>query len=111
MIAIELAARHPSIPRAVVADDPGPVFPTDVASRVYSGFAEELAGPSGEEVRRTWVVEGVGSTASDELRRKIVETMAHLLRSSARIEGVPVNVLRSEHVRGAFAGLLYHPRK
>src|SRR2546423_986627 len=72
MIAIELGARHPSLPRALVADDPGPVHPTDIASRVYPRFAEQLAGPAGEDVRRAWVVDGVGPTANDELRKKIV---------------------------------------
>jgi pimeloyl-ACP methyl ester carboxylesterase len=85
MIAIELGARHPSLPRALVADDPGPVYPTDVASSLYVGFAEELAGPSGEDVRRAWVVDGVGPTADDELRTKIVETMC----------SVPVEVARA----------------
>jgi pimeloyl-ACP methyl ester carboxylesterase len=41
--------------RALVADDPGPVQPTDVATALYAGFAEELAGPTGEDVRRAWV--------------------------------------------------------
>src|SRR5438552_1338801 len=34
MIAIEVGMRHPSLPRAHVADDPGPVHPTDLASRL-----------------------------------------------------------------------------
>jgi hypothetical protein len=68
MIAIELGARHPSIRRALVADDPGPVHTTDLANRLYPGFAEELAGPTGE-VRRAWVVEAVGLTADEATRR------------------------------------------
>ena len=75
MIAIELGARHPSLPRALVADDPGPVHPTDAAISVYDGFAEQLAGPAGEAARRAWVEDGVGPTADDELRKKIVDTM------------------------------------
>jgi pimeloyl-ACP methyl ester carboxylesterase len=86
-IAIELGARHPSLPRALVADDPGPVHPTDLASRLYAGFAEQLDGSAGEDVRRAWVVDGVGPTAGDELRKKIVDTMCSVdlpvaLRSS-----------------------------
>ena len=90
MIAIELGARHPFLPRALVADDPGPVHPTDLASRVFPGFAEQLAGPTGEDVRRAWVIDGVGPTADDELRRKIVDTMCSVPLPVARavIEGV-----------------------
>ena len=90
MIAIELGARHPLLPRALVADDPGPIHPTVEAARVYAGFAEQLAGPTGEDVRRAWVVEGVGPTADGELRRKIVDTMCSVPLPLARavIEGV-----------------------
>jgi pimeloyl-ACP methyl ester carboxylesterase len=87
MIVIELGARHPFLPRALVADDPGPVHPTDLASRLYPGFAEQLAGPTGEDVRRAWVVDGVGSSADDELRTKIVDPMP-LPIARAVIEGV-----------------------
>ncbi len=44
MIAIELGARHPSLPRALVADDPGPVHPTDLASRLYPGSRSSWLG-------------------------------------------------------------------
>ena len=90
MIAIELAARHPSIPRALVAVDPGPIHPTDAAARLFEGFAQQLAGPAAEEVRRAWVVETVGPTADDELRQKIVDTMCSVALPVARavIEGV-----------------------
>jgi pimeloyl-ACP methyl ester carboxylesterase len=90
MIAIELGARHPSLPHALVALDPGPVHSTDVANRLYLGFAEQLAGPAGEDVRRAWVVGGVGPTADDEVRKKIIDTMCSvpLPIASAVIEGV-----------------------
>jgi pimeloyl-ACP methyl ester carboxylesterase len=90
MIAIELGARWPSLPRALVADDPGPVHPTDVASRVYAGFAELLSGPTGEQVRRAWVVDGVGPTADDQLRAKVIDTMCSVPLPVARavIQGV-----------------------
>jgi pimeloyl-ACP methyl ester carboxylesterase len=90
MIAIEFGARHPSLPRALVADDPGPVHPTELASRLYLGFAEQLAGPTGEDVRRGWVVAGVGATADDELETKIVDTMCSVALPVARagIEGI-----------------------
>ena len=90
MIAIELGARHPLLARALVADDPGPIHPTAEAARVYAGFADQLAGPTGEDVRRAWVVEGVGPTADGELRRKIVDTMCSVPLPVARavIDGV-----------------------
>jgi pimeloyl-ACP methyl ester carboxylesterase len=90
MIAVELGARHPSLPRAVVADDPGPIHPTEAAVRVYSGFAQQLAGPTGEEVRRVWVEDTVGPTVDGELRKKIVDTMCAVPLAVARavIEGV-----------------------
>lgn len=90
MIAIELGARHPSLARALVADDPGPVHPTDAAVRLFAGFLQQLAGPTGEDVRRAWVVDTAGPTASDDLRRKIVDTMCSVPLPIARavIEGV-----------------------
>lgn len=88
MITIELGARHPFLPLALVADDPGPVYPTALASSLYSGFADELAGPTGEDVRRAWVMD-VGPTVGDELRQKIVDTMCSVPLTIARavIEG------------------------
>jgi hypothetical protein len=42
-----------------------------------------LAGLTGEDVRRAWVVEGVGQTADDELRKKIVDTMCSVAAARA----------------------------
>jgi len=90
MIVIELAARHPRLPRAIVSDDPGAIHPTDEAARTYEAFAAAMAGPRGEDVRRDWVEVGVGPTASDELRRHIVDTMCSVPLPIARsmIRGV-----------------------
>jgi pimeloyl-ACP methyl ester carboxylesterase len=90
MIAIELGARHPSLARALVADDPGPVHPTEVSTKLFEGFAEQLGGPTAEDVRREWVGDGVGPTADDQLRKKIIETMCSVPLPVARavIEGV-----------------------
>jgi pimeloyl-ACP methyl ester carboxylesterase len=89
MIAIELGARHPLLPRALVADDPGPVYPTDLAGALFQGFAEQLTGPTGEDVRRAWVSD-LELTVGDELRAKIVDTMCSVPLPVARavIEGV-----------------------
>jgi pimeloyl-ACP methyl ester carboxylesterase len=75
MIAIELAARHPSLPRAVVAVDPGPINPLPETVAIFEGFAAELAGPAGEAVRRAWVEATAASTAAAGLRQKIVQAM------------------------------------
>jgi hypothetical protein len=42
MVAIELGSRHLPVPRALVADDPAPVHPTEVARLLCTGFAEQL---------------------------------------------------------------------
>jgi pimeloyl-ACP methyl ester carboxylesterase len=83
MIAIELAARHPSVPSAVVADDPGPINSLPETQRIYEGFALELEGPEGEAVRRAWVEDGVGPTASADQRHWIVERMCSVPLSVA----------------------------
>jgi pimeloyl-ACP methyl ester carboxylesterase len=89
-VVIELAARHPALPRAIVSDDPGAIHATDEATRTYEAFAAEMAGPHGEDVRRAWVEDGAGPTASDEVRRKIVDTMCSvpLPIAAAMIRGV-----------------------
>ena len=98
MIAIELAARHPSLPAAVVAVDPGAISPTPQARSVYEGFATQLEGPDGEAVRRAWV-EGAGmflATDDADRKRRIVETMcavplgvaAQVIRGVAAWNGV-----------------------
>jgi pimeloyl-ACP methyl ester carboxylesterase len=90
IIAIELGARHPSLARALVADDPAPIHPTGVDTPLYTGFAEQLAGPTGEDVRRAWVEDCIGATADDELRKRIVDRMcvAALPVARAMIEGI-----------------------
>jgi pimeloyl-ACP methyl ester carboxylesterase len=55
MIGVELAARHPSVPRALVLVDPGPIDPLPETVKFFSSFAEQLEGPSGEDVRRAYV--------------------------------------------------------
>jgi pimeloyl-ACP methyl ester carboxylesterase len=83
MIAIELAASHPSLPSAVVADDPGPINWLPESRRIYEQFALGLEGPDGEAVRRAWVEDGVGTTANAEQRKWIVETMCSVSLSTA----------------------------
>jgi pimeloyl-ACP methyl ester carboxylesterase len=55
MVGIELAARYPLLPRALVLVDPGPIDPLAASVKFFQAAPEYLAGPSGEEVRRMWV--------------------------------------------------------
>jgi pimeloyl-ACP methyl ester carboxylesterase len=71
-IAVELAARHPSLPAAVIAVDPGPLDALPRAKSVFAGFADQMEGPDGDAVRRAWVDPG---PIDPEIRRKVIDTM------------------------------------
>ncbi len=73
MIAVELAARHPSVPRALVLVNHGPIDPLPETVKLFSSFAEQLEGPSCEDVRRLYV-QDMGARDED-LARWIVELM------------------------------------
>jgi pimeloyl-ACP methyl ester carboxylesterase len=73
MIAVDLAARYPSLPSALVLVDPGPIDPLPSTVAFFRGFAEELDGPNGEEIRREYVHD-MGAR-DDELAQWIVEHM------------------------------------
>ena len=73
MIAVEFAARYPSVPRALVLVDPGPIDPLPESVRFFEAAAEQLEGPSGEEVRRLWA-EGMGAR-DEELAHWIADLM------------------------------------
>jgi pimeloyl-ACP methyl ester carboxylesterase len=73
MIAVELGARYPSLPRALVLVDPGPIDPLPETVKFFDAAAEQLAGPRGEEVRRLWV-EDMGAR-DEELARWIADLM------------------------------------
>ena len=73
MIAVELAARYPSVPRALVLVDPGPINPLPETVRFFEAAADQLEGPGGEEVRRLWV-EDMGAR-DEELARWIAGLM------------------------------------
>ena len=90
MVAIELAASHPSVPLAIVADDPGPIVPLPETRTIYEDFERDLGGPDGEAVRRAWVEDGTGTTMDADTRRWIVETMCAVPLSvaAAGIRGV-----------------------
>jgi pimeloyl-ACP methyl ester carboxylesterase len=110
MIAVELGARYPSLPRALVLVDPGPIDPLPETLEFFRGFAERLEGPHGAEIRREYVHDMGART--DELARWIVDLMctvpqpiaAAVIRGVSEWNGrdpfarckVPVLLLRSE---------------
>ena len=73
MIAVELAAQHSSIARAIVLVEPGPIHPLPKTVEFFSSFAEMLAGPGGEDLRRAYV--GDMGVRDERLARRIVELM------------------------------------
>ncbi len=101
MIAVELAARHPRLPAAVVALDPGPITSTAEARQVFSGLAAQLEGPAGEAVREAYVRAHVVGGLEDEQARAIIDTMcavpldvaAAVLRGTVAWNGLAALVL------------------
>jgi pimeloyl-ACP methyl ester carboxylesterase len=75
MIAIELAARYPSLPAALVAMDPGPIDPLPLACKLFEGFIAQLEGPDGDTVRQAYIETMFLPTDDADRRRWIVETM------------------------------------
>ncbi len=75
MMAVELAARYPSLPAALVAVDPGPIDPLPASRKLFEAFVEQLQGPDGDAVRRTYIEDMFLATDDVERKRWIVETM------------------------------------
>jgi pimeloyl-ACP methyl ester carboxylesterase len=75
MIAIELAARYPLLPRAIVADDPGDIDPLPSASKLYEGLAMQIEGPAGDMVRRAYIEQMLMTDHDAAQKRWIIETM------------------------------------
>jgi pimeloyl-ACP methyl ester carboxylesterase len=92
MIAVDLAARHPDIPAAIVAVDPGPIDPTPQAVAMFGELLTQLRSPDGEQARRAYIDrDGIFDPADDTARRReIVETMCAvpIEIASAVIQGV-----------------------
>src|SRR5688500_5319164 len=73
MIAIELGARYPSLPAAVVAVDPGPISMTPDARSELEAFVTRRGGSDGAAGRRAWGDRGGMFGACDaDRRRRIV---------------------------------------
>lgn len=75
MIGIELAARHPSVPGAVAAVDPGPINPLPETRKIFEDLESRLRSPDGEAARREYVEATTAATADTVLKEWIVETM------------------------------------
>jgi pimeloyl-ACP methyl ester carboxylesterase len=90
MVGVELAARWPHLPSAVVGVDPGPIDYVPASRQLFAALADGLEGPAGRAVHRAYVNEIPGPSASEELRTHVLETMtsAPLEVASAVIRGV-----------------------
>ncbi len=88
MIAVELGARYPDLPSALVLVDPGPIDPRPETAEFFRGFAGRLEGPDGEAVRREYVAD-MGAH-DEELARWIVDHMCAVPQrvAAAVIRGV-----------------------
>jgi pimeloyl-ACP methyl ester carboxylesterase len=83
MIAIELAARHPSLVGAVVAVDPGPIDPLPQIRHTFEALIAQLEGPDSDAARKAYVESTFMSTDDADRRRYIVETMCAVPRHIA----------------------------
>jgi pimeloyl-ACP methyl ester carboxylesterase len=73
MIAVDLGGRYPSLASALVLADPGPIDPLPETVEFFRGFAEQLEGPNGEDIRREYVHD-MGAR-DEEVARWIVDHM------------------------------------
>ncbi|HET8569914.1 MAG TPA: alpha/beta hydrolase [Candidatus Limnocylindria bacterium] len=83
MIAIEMAARQPSLVGAVVAVDPGPIDPLPQTLRVFEALIDQLEGPDPDAARLAYVESMFLDTDDPQRRRHIVATMCSAPRSVA----------------------------
>jgi pimeloyl-ACP methyl ester carboxylesterase len=90
MIGVELAARHPSIPRAIVAVDPGPLAITPESRAVFEAFIAALEGPVSATARRGYIDGMFMPHDNAERRQWITDTMcsAPLPIAIAALRGV-----------------------
>ncbi len=75
MIGVELAARYPTLPAAIVALDPGPLYATPEALRFFGGMADQLEGPDGAAVRERYVRAMVDPHLEPRLAKQVVDVM------------------------------------
>jgi pimeloyl-ACP methyl ester carboxylesterase len=106
MIAVDLGARYPSLPSALVLVDPGPIDYLPETVERFTGLAEQLERADGKDIRRAYVHD---MGARDEaLARWIVEHMClpEQRVAAAVIRGVSEWSGRELLARCAMPGLL-----
>lgn len=83
MIAVELGARYPSLPAAIIAVDPGSFDLLPQERRVFEAFVSQMDGPNGEGVRRAFVNGMFLPTDDADRCRWITDTMCSAPQPSA----------------------------
>lgn len=82
LIGLELAVRHPSLPAAIVAVDPGPIDPLPQSRSALGALAEKLEKVD-EDPRRDYVASLLLPTDDLERGDRIIETMCSVPPSIA----------------------------
>jgi pimeloyl-ACP methyl ester carboxylesterase len=75
MIAIDMAARHPSLVGAVIAVDPGPIDMLPGTRALFEAFVAALEGPDSDAARRSYIDGMFLPGDATERRRWITDTM------------------------------------
>ena len=93
-IAVELGARYPSLPRALVLVDPVSIDMTPETIKSFDAAADQLEGPCGEDVRRLWT-ESMGAREpelagwiSDHMCATPLQVAAAVIRNLTSWNGV-----------------------
>jgi pimeloyl-ACP methyl ester carboxylesterase len=86
--ASHLVARYPSLPGAVIADDPGPIHILHQDLKFFEGLIPQLEGPESDAVMQAFVEAMFRATDGPQQKRRIVEMMCSVPRR------VPVAVIR-----------------
>lgn len=82
-VVLELGARHPTLPAAIVAVDPAPIDPPPELRAAFREVGAALRGPDAEAARRAFI-ENVCFAATDDAERK--------RRISAQMCAVPMPI-------------------
>ena len=82
LIGLDLAVRHPSLPAAIVAVDPGPIDPLPQSRSALGSLAEQLE-KADDDPRRDYVASLLLPTDDLERGDRIIETMCSVPPSIA----------------------------
>ena len=90
MIGLDLAARHPSLPAAIVAVDPGPIDPLPQSRSAFGALAERLEVGADDDPRRDYVAGMFLPTDDLDRSDRIIDTMCSVPPSiaAAALRGV-----------------------